>query len=154
MCCLPQFGTVGSPPGHSETFGLMGSDAIRSISTWSHFGHSNSRRSKPIGPGEARSSIIGAWQREQRGRSTDVNKCWDDGRTLPCVWREPPSSLSPTIAERDGDGPYSLNSIPAEWSILLTFQDLHASLGLRTRARHRWRVALSCWQNLDMARSK
>ena len=37
---------------------LKGSDAMTLISTWSHFGHSNNRCSKPIGPGETRSSII------------------------------------------------------------------------------------------------
>jgi hypothetical protein len=28
------------------------------------------------------------WQREQRGRSIEVNNCWDEDTMLPCVGRE------------------------------------------------------------------
>jgi hypothetical protein len=58
------------------------------ISTWSHLGHSNNRCSKPIGPGETRSSIIRAWQREQRGRSMAVRDCWVEDTVIPLYRRE------------------------------------------------------------------
>jgi hypothetical protein len=58
------------------------------ISTWSHLGHSNSRCSNPMGPDDTRSSIIRAWQREQRGRSMALNDSWDEGTVLPCLGRE------------------------------------------------------------------
>jgi hypothetical protein len=54
----------------------------------SHFGHSNNRFSKPVGPAVARSSIIRALQREHRGRSMAVKNCWDEVTMLPCIGRE------------------------------------------------------------------
>jgi len=64
-------------------FDLKGSDAITLISTWLHLGHSNNRCSKPIGPGEMRSSIIRVRQFEQRRRSILVKGCGDEGTMLP-----------------------------------------------------------------------
>ena len=110
----PQFGTLSSPSSHPETFDLRGSDAMRLISTWSHFGHSNSRWSKPIGPGETRSSIIRAWQREQRGRSIEVKNCWDGGKMLPWFGGSLTElSVTDNCRGRGGDEPYCANSIPA-----------------------------------------
>jgi hypothetical protein len=64
-----------------------------------HFGHSNSRCSKPIGPGETRSSIIRVWQCEQRRRSMAVWDCGDEGTMLPLIGRKSiPISLSPVTA--------------------------------------------------------
>jgi hypothetical protein len=53
-----------------------------------HFGHSNNRCSKPVGPGETRSSIIRVWQCEQRRRSVAVRDCGDEGTMLPLHWAE------------------------------------------------------------------
>ena len=74
----PQLGALSPPASQPTAFDLRGSDAIRRRSTWSHLGHSNSRCSKPTGPGVTRSSIIRVWQREQRGRSIAVKNCWDE----------------------------------------------------------------------------
>jgi hypothetical protein len=75
------------------------------ISTWLHLGHSNNRCSKPIGPGEMRSSIIRLWQCEQRRRSVVVKDCGDEGTMLPLYWAGAlPISLSPITACSDGDG--------------------------------------------------
>jgi hypothetical protein len=74
----PQLGVLGPSASQPTAFDSRGSDAIKRSSTWSHLGHSNSRCSNPIGPGEMRSSIIGVWQREQRGRSIAVKNCWDE----------------------------------------------------------------------------
>ena len=62
---------------------LKGSDAMTLISTWLHLGHSNSRCSKPIGPGEMRSSIILVRQFEQRRCSISVKDWGDKGTMLP-----------------------------------------------------------------------
>src|ERR1700692_1797857 len=92
ICCSPeirpQLGDLSSPASQPAAFDLNGSDAMRLISTWSHLGHSNKRCSKPIGPGETRSSIIRVWQPEQRGRLMVVKDCWDDAMTLPCMGRD------------------------------------------------------------------
>jgi hypothetical protein len=79
---------------------------------------------------------------------------------LPHLWRELHElTVTDERRGRGGDVATLPNSIPAEWSILLTFEDLHATRGLRTRAtiRHftvRKRAALNRTQNLEMARSK
>jgi hypothetical protein len=72
----------------------MGSDAVTSISTWSHLGHSDSRCSKPIGPNVMRSCIIRVWQREQRARPIPVKSCWVEDMVLPCIGRERYRTLS------------------------------------------------------------
>jgi len=51
MCCPPQFGALGCSESQLAALDSKGTDAMTLISTWSHLGHSNSRRSKPIGPG-------------------------------------------------------------------------------------------------------
>ena len=89
-----QPGVPGSPASQPAALDLKGSDAMTLISTWLHFGHSNSRCSKPIGPGEMRSSIILVWQCEQRRRSIAVKDCEDEGMMLPCIGREHYRSLS------------------------------------------------------------
>ena len=86
MGCFPQFGVLSSPASQPTAFDLKGSDAMTLISTRSHLGHSNSRCSKPIGPGETRSSIIRVWQWRQRGRSIAVRNCWDEVMMLPLHW--------------------------------------------------------------------
>ena len=48
---------------------FIGSLVMTSFCTELHFGHSNWRCSKPIGPGLVRASIMREVQREQRGRS-------------------------------------------------------------------------------------
>ena len=84
---------------------LKGSDAMTVISTWLHLGHSNNRCSKPIGPGEMRSSIIRVRQFEQRRRSISVKDCGVEGTMLPCIGREHCRiSLSPITAYSGGDG--------------------------------------------------
>ena len=52
---------------------FIGSLAMTSFRTELHFGHSNRRCSKPIGPGLVRASIMQEVQREQRGRSMGEN---------------------------------------------------------------------------------
>jgi hypothetical protein len=105
MACSRQFGVRSSPASQPAAVDLKGSDAMTSISTRSHLGHSNSRCSKPIGPGETRSSIIRAWQREQRGRSIAVKNCWDEDTMLPCVGRERYRlSVTDVCRWRGGDG--------------------------------------------------
>ena len=89
-----QPGVPGSPASQPAALELKGSDAMTLISTWLHLGHSNSRCSKPIGPGEMRSSIILVWQCEQRKRSIAVKDCEDEGMMLPCIGREHYRSLS------------------------------------------------------------
>ena len=79
---------LGSPASQPAAVGLKGSDAMTLISTWLHFGHSNNRCSKPVGPGETRSSIIRVWQCEQRRRTVVVRDCGDEGTTLPLHWAE------------------------------------------------------------------
>jgi hypothetical protein len=78
----------GSPASQPAAVDLKGSDAMTLISTWLHFGHSNNHCSKPIGPGETRSSIIRVWQCEQRRRSMVVRDCGDEGTMLPLHWAE------------------------------------------------------------------
>jgi hypothetical protein len=78
----------GSPASQPAAVDLKGSDAMTLISTWSHFGHSNNRCSKPIGPAETRSSIILVWQCEQRRRSVAVKDCGDEGTMLPLYGRK------------------------------------------------------------------
>jgi len=78
----------GSPASQPAAVDLKGSDAMTLISTWLHFGHSNSRCSKPVGPAETRSSIILVWQCEQRRRSVAVGDCGDEGTMLPLHWAE------------------------------------------------------------------
>ena len=78
----------GSPASQPAAVDLKGSDAMTLISTWLHFGHSNNRCSKPIGPGETRSSIIRVWQCAQRRRSMVVKECGDEGTMLPLHWAE------------------------------------------------------------------
>ena len=75
-------GFAGDQPAALE---LKGSDAITLISTWLHFGHSNNRCSKPMGPGEMRSSSIGLWQCEQQRRSVAVKDCGDEGTASPVL---------------------------------------------------------------------
>jgi hypothetical protein len=60
MACSSQFGVVSSPASQRTAFDLKGSDATTLVSARSHLGHSNNLCSKPIGPGETRSSIIRA----------------------------------------------------------------------------------------------
>ena len=76
---LPQPGAPGSPASQPAALDLKGSDAMTLISTRLHLGHSNNRCSKPIGPGEMRSSIIRVRQYEQRRRTI----CGDEGTMLP-----------------------------------------------------------------------
>ena len=83
-----QPGAPGSPASQPAALDLKGSDAMTLISTWLHFGHSNNRCSKPVGPGETRSSIIRVWQCEQRRRSVAVRDCGDEGTMLPLHWAE------------------------------------------------------------------
>jgi hypothetical protein len=78
----------GSPASQPAAVDLKGSDAMTLISTRLHLGHSNNRCSKPIGPGETRSSSILVWQCEQRRRSTAVKDCGDEGTMLPLHWAE------------------------------------------------------------------
>jgi hypothetical protein len=100
-----QPGVPGSPASQPAALDLEGSDAMTLISTRLHLGHSNNRRSKPIGPGEMRSSIILAWQCEQRRRSIAVKDCGDKGTMLPLHWAGAlPISLSPITACSDRDG--------------------------------------------------
>jgi len=101
-----QPGAPGSPASQPAALDLKGADAMTLISTRLHLGHSNSRRSKPIGPGEMRSSIILVWQCEQRRRSIAVKDCGDEGTMLPLYLggRALPISLSPITACSDGDG--------------------------------------------------
>lgn len=100
-----QPGVPGSPASQPAALDLKGSDAITLISTRLHLGHSNNRRSKPIGPGEMRSSIILVWQCEQRRRSVAVKDCEDEGMMLPLYWAGAlPISQSPITACLDGDG--------------------------------------------------
>jgi hypothetical protein len=102
---VDQPGVPGSPASQPAALDLKGSDAMTLISTWLHLGHSNSRCSKPIGPGEMRSSIILVWQCEQRRRSIAVKDCEDEGMMLPLHWAGAlPVSQSPIIACSDGDG--------------------------------------------------
>jgi len=73
MCCLPpQFRALSSPASHPTEADFIGSLAMTSFCTELHFGHSNRRCSKPIGPGLTRASIMRDVQREQRGRSIEV----------------------------------------------------------------------------------
>jgi hypothetical protein len=51
---------------------LKGSATVL-VSTASHFGHSNLRRSDPSDNGEMRASIIRVWHRSQRGLSIGVS---------------------------------------------------------------------------------
>jgi hypothetical protein len=90
----------GSRASQPAAVDLKGSDAITLISTWLHFGHSNNRCSKPIGPGEMRSSIIRVWQCAQRRRSMAVKDCGDEGTMLFTALggRALPISLSPITA--------------------------------------------------------
>jgi hypothetical protein len=83
----------GSPASQPAAVDLKGSDAMTLISTWSHFGHSNNRCSKPIGPAETRSSIILVWQCEQRRRSTAVKDCGDEGTMPPLHGRKSTTGL-------------------------------------------------------------
>jgi hypothetical protein len=78
----------GSPASQPAAAGLKGSDATTLISTRLHFGHSNNRCSKPIGPGETRSSIILVWQCEQRRRSVAGEDGGDEGTMLPLYGAE------------------------------------------------------------------
>ena len=99
-----QPGVPGSPASQPAALELKGSDAITLISTWLHFGHSNNRCSKPMGPGEMRSSSIGLWQCEQQRRSVAVKDCGDEG-TASLYWAGALSiSPSPINAYSDGDG--------------------------------------------------
>lgn len=101
----PQFGALRSLTNQPDAVDFRGSDAMTLISTRSHLGHSNSRCSKPIGPGETRSSIIRVWQREQRGRSIAVRNCWDGDMMLPCIGRERYRTLGHRwLPMADGDG--------------------------------------------------
>jgi hypothetical protein len=50
-------------------------------------------------PAETRSSIIRVWQREQRGSSIAVNKCWDEVTMLPAQSGTITDSLSPMVAD-------------------------------------------------------
>src|ERR1700726_4461164 len=110
----PQLGEVSSPASQPVAFDLKGSDAMTLISTWSHFGHSNNRCSKPIGPVETRSSIIRVWQREQRGRSIAVRNCWDEDTMLPCFGREHYRlSVTDVCRWRGGDGTRMRFRVPA-----------------------------------------
>jgi hypothetical protein len=96
-----QPGVPGSPASQPAALDLKGSDAITLTSTRLHLGHSNNRCSKPIGPGEMRSSIIRVRQYEQRRRTI----CGDEGTMLPLYWAGAlPISLSPITAYSDGDG--------------------------------------------------
>ena len=88
-----QPGVPGSPASQPAAVDLKGSDAMTLISTWSHFGHSNNRCSKPIGPAETRSSIILVWQCEQRRRSTAVKDCGDEGTMPPLHGRKSTTGL-------------------------------------------------------------
>jgi hypothetical protein len=73
MCGLPpQFRALSSPASHPTEADFIGSLAMTSFCTELHFGHSNRRCSKPIGPGLTRASIMRDVQREQRGRSIEV----------------------------------------------------------------------------------
>ena len=83
-----QPGVPGSSASQPAAVDLKGSDAMTLISTRLHLGHSNSRCSKPIGPGETRSSIILVLQCEQRRRSIAVKDCGDEGTMLPLYWAE------------------------------------------------------------------
>ena len=97
-------GHPGSPASQPAALDLKGSEAMTLISTWLRLGHSNNRCSKPIGPGEMRSSIIRVRQCEQRRRSIAVKDCGDEGTMLPLYWAEAlPISLSPITAYSDGD---------------------------------------------------
>ena len=99
-----QPGVPGSPASQPAALELKGSDAITLISTWLHFGHSNNRCSKPMGPGEMRSSSIGLWQCEQQRRSVAVKDCGDEG-TASLYWAGALLiSQSPITAYSDGDG--------------------------------------------------
>jgi hypothetical protein len=53
------------------TCDLIGSSSASS--TRSHFGHSNVRRTVPVGPGSIRASIMRAWHQRQSGRSTGIS---------------------------------------------------------------------------------
>jgi hypothetical protein len=72
MVASPQFGALSSPASHPTEADFIGSLAMTSFCTELHFGHSNRRCSKPIGPGLTRASIMRDVQREQRGRSIEV----------------------------------------------------------------------------------
>ena len=126
-----QVGAVSSPASQPAAPDLNGSAAMTLISTWSHFGHSNSRCSKPAGPGETRSSIIRVWQREQQGRSITVRKGWDECMMLPLVRRETRNSRSPLVC-RSGAAtePACSSRFHSLWSILLTHRNV-----LRTASR-------------------
>ena len=86
-------GRPGSPASQRAASDLKGSDAMTLISTWLHLGHSNSRCSKPIGPGEMRSSIILVWQCEQRRRSMAAHDCEDEGTMPPLHGRKSTTGL-------------------------------------------------------------
>lgn len=92
----------GSPASQPAAVDLKGSDAMTLISTWSHFGHSNNRCSKPIGPAETRSSIILVWQCEQRRRSVAVKDCGDEGTMLPLYGRKSIADLPVADSCLDG----------------------------------------------------
>ena len=94
-----QPGAPGSPASQPAALDLNGSDAMTVTSTRLHLGHSNNRCSKPIGPGEMRSSIIRVRQYEQRRRLISVEDCGEEGTMLPRYWAGAiPISLSPITA--------------------------------------------------------
>ena len=99
-----QPGAPGSLVSLQAALDLNGSDAMTLISTRLHLGHSHNRCSKPIGPGEMRSSIILVWQCQQRMRSIAVRDCGDEGTMLP-LYRAGALliSLSSITAYSDGD---------------------------------------------------
>jgi len=109
MCCLPpQFRALSSPASRPTEADFIGSLAMTSFCTELHFGHSNRRCSKPIGPGLTRASIMRDVQREQRGRSMRVS---DGTGEKICFWHDTSlhlggsvqHSLSPIGPIRGGD---------------------------------------------------
>jgi hypothetical protein len=119
-----QPGVPGSPASQPAAVDLKGSDAMTLISTWLHCGHSNNRCSKPIGPGETRSSIIRVWQCEQRRRSVRSGIVGMRARCFPCIGRKSITDLSVADSRlADAMEPVLPNTPARGWSILITMEN-------------------------------
>ena len=69
---LGAFNPLATQPAETE---FIGSLAIVVVKLWSHFLHSNVRRSKPEGPGAILASIMRPSHFGHLGRSTGIREC-------------------------------------------------------------------------------